>query len=194
MEEPRMDEAEIQREAVYLHEAGHAVVALNFGFTVNTVTCDGVVGAVDKEPDPAAMSRTQDALARRGAGELDAAQYCEVCFNASWPELLVNLGGIAGESLESGRVISGVRRSADDLATFFGRSSWIVQALPVEDRDALLLEKFCRALEEARFVIQRRQLAVRAVAEALKTSPTLTGQQVIDLIRPFQSETASSPP
>jgi len=156
-----MIEEEIQRNAVYLHEAGHAVVAVEMGEDFISVHCDGQHGYAVP-----AKKTSQPSV---------------VDFMAYWGSFVTRMGGIAGESLELGRGHDTVFRAGDDISTFYGLAIAVnrslghdIQYLQDQMQDALLC---------AKDIVKRREVEVRAVAEALKLQPEMTKAEVLAVMQ-----------
>jgi hypothetical protein len=98
------NEPDIRRLA-YLHEAGHAVVALELDLQVVEVVCDGESGHRNAVLRPDAHAAFMQAAKANCDGTLASAETFRQVVEAYFPRLACGMGGIAGESLELGRPI-----------------------------------------------------------------------------------------
>jgi hypothetical protein len=116
---------------------------------------------------------------------------CQGC----WPDLLIRVAGLAGESLDDGNVLAGVRRGADDIAAFFGQIQVYFDSLPTavltSAASTFIQEKFCNALDAAQAIVKKREPAVRAVAAALKLQCTMTQAEVEAVITAVERPSAA---
>jgi len=114
------DSEQHNRRMAYLHEAGHAVVAIQRGLIVRTLTSDGEGGYCKADLSDKANDRLQQIYAEARAGKIQGPEFAERAIEAFFDKLVTMVGGIAGESLMLGRPIYSTRRAADDLSTFSG--------------------------------------------------------------------------
>jgi hypothetical protein len=95
----------VNRRLAYLHEAGHAVVALELDLQVVEVVCDGESGHCQAELRPPAEAALMRAAKANCDGALASVETFRQVVEAYLPKLACGMGGIAGESLELGRPI-----------------------------------------------------------------------------------------
>ena len=95
------NEPDIERTA-YLHEAGHAIVAIEGGLIVNKAVCDGAVCFCDGQLSADATDKLRRLMPAEGVKSVEEFRAVVVAYFA---ELVTSLGGIAGESLVLGRPI-----------------------------------------------------------------------------------------
>ncbi len=170
MENPKADDLEL---ACYLHEAGHATVAHVLGLVTSEVVCDGQSGHCEAGLDPEAWARLTELFRLKDAGQLTADQLLPLAIETNWPHLVMLMGGIAGESLESGRTIYGTRRASDDIPSFFGFLTIVTRHLEASQYDPVLRDSFQKAQDEAWKIVWGHAQRVRELASRLKVAGRL---------------------
>jgi len=170
------------RRLAYLHEAGHAVVALELDLQVVEVVCDGECGHchADLKPD-AHAALTQVARANCDA-RLASVETFRQTVEAYFPKLACGMGGIAGESLELGWPICSTRRASDDFPNFFGFLASMSKHLKASDSTPIWTETFQRAQDRAWDIVRKRSDDVRKIADALERSSHLTEEELVKLV------------
>lgn len=171
--------AEIRRNA-YLHEAGHAIVALELGLVVQEVQCDGESGHCRAELSSADSARLAHVYKTNHPIGTGAA--LQPVLDAYFGKLGTLLGGIAGESLELGQAIFSTRRAADDFSTFFGFLAAMSRAVPVSEADPLWMATYAKAQDEAWRIVMKREADVRKLAAALELHGTISGGVLLKMI------------
>ncbi|MGO4307447.1 hypothetical protein [Cupriavidus sp. RAF12] len=169
---------EIQRNA-YLHEAGHAIVALELGLVVHSVVCDGYEGFCDAEQSQACQAAIQAMYQQ----PITTTAALKKILDAYFPKLATLLGGIAGESLELGRPIFSTRRAADDFSSFFGVMALISKRLTPQESDPIWMATYSKAQDDAWRVVSEREADVRRVAAELERVGTISGSRLLGLVR-----------
>jgi hypothetical protein len=168
-EDRQATEKEQWRRAVYLHEAGHVVVALDRGLIVRSAQCDSEKGGVATEIPPDVIQATKD-LQQRFAGKLLTAEdFAAKGIDLYKPSLICELGGLAGESLEYGRAIVSTTRASDDLASFFRVMLGLTEKLTPELRAHLWQQVFIGCQMLAYRTVKQKERQVRRLADELES-------------------------
>jgi len=164
-----------------LHEAGHAIVALEYGLTIKSVVCDGTGGHCQSELPVAAQEDSNY------WGEIHHKAPCVDSFEhvvaVNFPWLASLLGGIAAENLMLGSPLSSLRRASDDLGSFYGFLSVLSPNLEVSQRDSLWLKTFIHAQKQAWRIVRASRSDVEKIADRLAKKPILSGDEIFELIR-----------
>lgn len=162
----------------YLHEAGHAIVALEIGMEVRSVRCDSLASYTDaKSVD--ADNAVASVFAERDAGRLDGEALLHRGAIVSHPRLVVMMGGIAADSLvKDTEPIVYVRRAGDDLATFYAYLNAMTRNLTAAQFQPVWETAFTGALDDAWGIVCRRESDVRTIAALLEQRGELTGEEV----------------
>jgi hypothetical protein len=174
-------EPDIQRSA-YLHEAGHAVVALELDLRVVELVCDGESGHCHAELRPQANAILMQAAKANCDATLASVETLRQVLEAYFPKLACGMGGIAGESLEVGRPIYSTRRASDDFPNFFGFLASMSRHLKAPDFTPIWIDIFQRAQDRAWDIVRKRADDVRMIADALAGSSRLTEAELAKLI------------
>jgi len=178
-----IDDHELDR-ALYLHEAGHAVVAFEAGMVVRSVRCDGQTNHVDAGLSEANRSAIDVVVADARAGKLTAEQFLLKGIAANRPQLTAWMGGMAGESLtKDARPLLSSRRGADDITMFFSYLNSVTRNLPPHSFQPVWLEAFIEAQDDAWNIVKKKEATVRAVAVALEPTGELSGDTLVDILR-----------
>lgn len=177
---PGAEEPNLQR-LCRLHEAGHAIVAVDYGLTIGKVFCDGAVG--DCEIDLTTEARNESDYWHTIHRKAPSVTTFEHIVDVSFPWLVGLMGGIAGESLMHGRAVLTTRRASDDLVSFYGFLAIISRDLPVSQTDPLWLDTFLRAQDEAWRVVKARRDDVEKVAARLGAKEELSGDEILQLTK-----------
>lgn len=157
--------------ASYLHEAGHAVVAVELGMVVRAVVCDGETGHVEADWSDTTKSAVFSLFRARDAGQIDGERLLRQGIETNRAQLAVFMGGLAGESLShAGRPITSVARAADDSTAFFSYLNAVTRNLHVPQYAPVWQEAFVVAQGTAWDIVRAKEPAVRRVAEVLESS------------------------
>ena len=125
------------------HEAGHATVAAALGVPVLYVRASREpYGAAIDHPTDANEVKRADLDERFAAGTLTPLDYSEEGLALIADEVMVYLGGLAGETILPTRAAYSAARAADDLAKVFRLIARYTDHLPEDDRDARVAEYF----------------------------------------------------
>ena len=165
----------------YLHEAGHAIVAITCGLDVRQITCDGETGFCEAELSHEANKKLHEIL--KNNPKITSTETLKQIVNANIGKLTTLLGGIAGESLESNMPISCMRRSSDDLSKFFGFLASMSRNLSAQDFDPIWGPTFQKAQDLAWNIIKERRTDTEKLADALQHTGALTGQEVVEILK-----------
>jgi hypothetical protein len=179
-----ISEADVRRNC-YLHEAGHAIVALELGLVVSEIHCDGQIGYCKADPSTADQAAANAVLQLHQP--VDTAAALEHVLDAYFGYLTTLLGGIAGESLELGLPIFATRRAADDFSSFFGFMAAMSRRIPLQFSDPVWLATYAKAQDEAWRIVSDRETHVRNVAAELEQISTISGDELLKLVwRPLR--------
>jgi len=176
---PVSEEPDLPRQC-RLHEAGHAIVAVDLGLTVRSVFCDGAEGACESELS--VDSQNESRHWREIHRKFPCLDTVEQIVGTDFGWLASVLGGIAGESLILGRPAQTLRRASDDLGNFYGFLSQLTRDLDVAQANALWLKTFIRAQEKAWDIVPARKRDVEKIADRLAKQTTLSGDEIHQLI------------
>jgi hypothetical protein len=170
------------RRLAYLHEAGHAVVAMELDLQVVEVVCDGETGHCHAELRRDAHTALMQAASANCDGKLASVETFRQVVEAYFPRLACGMGGIACENLELGRPIYSTRRASDDFPEFFGFLASMSRHLKAPESTPIWSDTFQRAQDRAWDIVRKRADDVRSIADALERSSRLTETELIQLI------------
>jgi hypothetical protein len=178
-EEIMLSPQEVRRNA-FLHEAGHAVVALELGLLVREVACDGELGHCRADLSPTDQAAVEAVLLRHKP--IATADALQQVVDAYFGKLGTLLGGIAGESLELGVPIFSTRRAADDFSTFFGFMASMSRGVPLAQADPIWMAAYAKAQDIAWEIVRKRAADVRRIAAALEGHGTIFLDDLLKLV------------
>jgi hypothetical protein len=172
-----------QKRAVYLHEAGHAVMAILTGKFITSVFCDGKAGQVEATNEPADDQNKSLAISTFSAAtKEERLSLLPNCLSVYESEFLNLLGGLAGESLEPGRAVSSILRGAEDLTFVHGQLNFWFSPVPTTDKTTRMTQEFYRLMEKTFTIINTFKGRVFAIAEALEEKTTLNTADIAAII------------
>ena len=176
------NERERERRASYLHEAGHTVMALHNGQIIDEVFCDGQTAYLNRREAPAQLASK---LALQPMFK-DPNISLDVLFKSFMDvyrgPFAVMLGGLAGESLELGRALTGLVRGSDDLTSIFIQCVPLLGRYEMEKRVEHANRIVQIAAATAQTVVARRKAHVYTLADALQRKSRLSRNEIDALI------------
>ena len=164
--------------ACYLHEAGHAIVAIHYGQIVNEVKCDGAEGHVDREDPPILLQRKAALESAFKNRQTSPEQLLKLALSVWEGDLVTLLAGLAGESLELGRPLTSICRGADDLASTFMIIAPLLGPFPIGDKHARLTSTFRSMSEKANELTKQKQKEIRSIADALQVKHLMSKSEI----------------
>lgn len=174
-------EPNITRQA-YLHESGHAIVALQHRMIVQEVVCDGCHGHCKADLSSAADAELTKFYSEATAGTIMGVAGLKHAVDVYFDKLATLMGGLAGESLLLGRGIYSTRRAADDFAAFFGFLSANTGDVSAAIFTPLYVGAFARAQDDAWMNVRRRHADVEKLADALQAKGSLSAADVAQIL------------
>lgn len=150
------------------HEAGHAVAAAALGVPVLYIqTSKDPIGAVMDHPTSADMAKRQDLDARFAAEALTLPDYSEEGLALIADEVVIYLGGLAGDNVQPIPPAYAAMRAADDLAKVFRLIAKYTESLSDEQRDERVRTYFMEKLDVANKLIIKHPKTYFALASAI---------------------------
>jgi hypothetical protein len=136
------------------HEAGHATVAAALGVPVLQIrtSADPVVVEMD-HPTSADLAKRQDLDARFATKTMTLLDYSEEGLALIADEVVIYLGGLAGDNFQPTPAAYAAMRAADDLAKVFRLIAKYTDDLPEAERDERVRTYFMEKLDAANKLI-----------------------------------------
>lgn len=175
-------EDKLQRRAIYLHEAGHVLVGFGCGYHIKRVWSDGRDGFTEAVEPMGLPKKLEPIRQSLNEGNITPSQHAELAFSVYESDLVYTVGGIAGESIELGRTTSLLRRSSDDIASFFTLMGVLSPKLSFNERMLFYRTKLTYCQDRAISLINMDIFYVRALADALEEKCELNETEIKDIL------------
>jgi hypothetical protein len=174
---------DIKRQA-YLHESGHAIVAVEHKMIVHEIICDGSTGFCRADLSATAEADFNKFYLDAKAGTITKEARLKNAIGVFFDKLCSFMGGVAGESLLLGRGIYSTRRASDDCSAFFGFLSAHTDGLSAVAFTPIYIDAFTRAQDDAWSIVRRRHADVEKLADALQVKGSLSGAEFAQILGP----------